>query len=124
MSTQTAHTATLHAWADVPKQEVTAGLQRQFVTAARMTIARLEMKKGCAVASHSHENEQVTLVLSGALKFNVAGKEVIVRSGEMLELPSHVPHGVVEVLEDAQVVDVFSPIRQDWLDGTDSYFKK
>ena len=123
MATQTP-TATLHSWTDVPKQEVTPGLARQFITASRMTIARLEMKRGCSVPSHSHENEQVTMVLSGALKFDVAGKEIVVRSGETLELPAHVPHGVIEVLEDSQVVDVFSPIRQDWIDGTDSYFRK
>jgi|SRR5580765_882515 len=123
MSTPT-QTATLHAWKSIPKQEVTAGLVRQYVTASRVTIASLEMKRGCAVPSHSHENEQVTLVLSGALKFDVAGKEIVVRAGEVLELPPHVPHGVVEVLEDSQVVDVFSPIRQDWIDGTDTYFRK
>jgi quercetin dioxygenase-like cupin family protein len=123
MATQSP-TATLHSWKNVPKQEMTTGLMRQFITASRLTIARLEMKKGCRVASHSHENEQVTIVLSGALKFDVAGKEIVVRGGETLELPPHVPHAVVEVLEDSQVVDVFSPIRQDWIDGTDTYFKK
>ena len=80
-------TAILHTWTSIPAQEVTAGLQRRFVTASRVTIARLDMKRGCAVPSHSHENEQVTYVLSGALRFNVAGKEIVVRSGEMLELP-------------------------------------
>jgi len=123
MATQTP-TATLHAWTSIPSQEVTTGLHRRFITASRMTIARLEMKKGCSVPSHSHDNEQVTLVLSGALKFDVAGKEIIVRAGETLELPPHVPHAVVDVLEDSQVIDVFSPIRQDWIDGTDTYFKK
>jgi unsaturated pyranuronate lyase len=118
------HTATLHSWKSVPKQEVTTGLVRQFITASRMTIAKLEMKRGCSVPSHSHENEQVTMVLSGALKFDVAGKEIVVRAGETLELPPHVPHGVLDVLEDSQVVDVFSPIRQDWIDGTDTYFKR
>jgi quercetin dioxygenase-like cupin family protein len=118
-----AHTATLHAWKNVPAQEVTAGLMRQFVTASRVTIAKFDMKAGCVVPSHAHENEQVSYVISGALKFHVDGKDVVVSAGELLQIPPHVPHGV-EVLEDAHVIDVFSPIRQDWIDGTDTYFKR
>src|SRR5579862_196328 len=116
MSTQT---ATLHSWSSVAKKEVTAGLVRQFVTASRVTIAKFDMKAGCVVPSHAHENEQVSYVISGALKFDVAGKPVVVRAGELLQIPPQVPHGV-EVLEDAQVIDVFSPLRQDWIDGTDT----
>ncbi|HEV3139245.1 MAG TPA: cupin domain-containing protein [Vicinamibacterales bacterium] len=116
-------TATLHSWKSIAKQEVTSGLNRQFVTASRVTIAKFEMKRGCVVPSHSHENEQVSYVVSGALKFTVGGKDVTVRAGELLQIPPHVPHGV-EVLEDAHVIDVFSPIRQDWIDGTDTYFKR
>ena len=119
-------TATLHAWKNVPAKEVTAGLMRQFVTASRVTVAKFDMKAGCVVPSHAHENEQVSYVISGALKFNVGGpggSDVVVRAGELLEIPPHVPHGV-EVLEDSQVIDVFSPVRQDWIDGTDTYFKR
>ena len=119
-------TATLHSWNSIPKQEVTAGLLRQFVTASRVTVAKFEMARGCVVPSHSHENEQVSYVISGALQFNVGGPGgdvVVVRAGELLQIPPHVPHGV-EVLDDAHVIDIFTPIRQDWIDGTDAYFKR
>ena len=120
MATQT---VTHHSWKNVPAKEVTTGLTRQFVTASRVTIAKFDMKAGCVVPSHAHENEQVSYVISGALKFDVAGESVVVRAGELLQIPPHVPHGV-EVLEDAHVIDVFSPIRQDWIDGTDTYFRR
>ncbi|HYM22032.1 MAG TPA: cupin domain-containing protein [Vicinamibacterales bacterium] len=116
-------TATLHAWKTVPKKEVTTGLVRQFVTASRVTIARFSMARGCVVPPHAHENEQVTYVVSGALKFSVDGQPVVVRAGELLEIPPNVPHGV-EVVEDTEAIDVFSPVRQDWIDGTDSYFRR
>jgi len=116
-------TATLHAWKHVPKKEVTTGLTRQFITASRVTVARFSMKRGCVVPAHAHENEQVTFVVSGALKFSVEGRDVLVRAGELLELPPHVTHGV-EVVEDTEAIDVFSPVRQDWIDGTDTYFKQ
>ncbi len=119
----TDQTATLHSWKSIPQHEVTTGLVRRFVTASRFTIANFDMKRGCVVPSHAHENEQVSYVVSGALKFDVAGKPVIVRAGELLQIPPQVPHGV-EVLEDAHVIDIFSPIRQDWIDGTDTYFKR
>jgi quercetin dioxygenase-like cupin family protein len=116
-------TATVHAWKNVPKKEVTQGLVRQFVTASRVTIAKFSMARGTVVPPHQHENEQVTYVVTGALNFNVAGQDVMVRAGELLEIPPQVPHGV-EVVEDAEAIDVFSPVRQDWIDGTDTYFKK
>jgi len=72
---------------------------------------------------HAHENEQVSFVLDGALKFKIDGREIIVRGGEVLQIPGTVPHEV-EVLEDTLVVDVFSPVRQDWIDKTDTYFRR
>jgi quercetin dioxygenase-like cupin family protein len=79
------------------------------------------MKKGALVPVHKHESEQLTYVLQGAMKFLVGGEEITVREGEVLQIPSWVPHQA-EALEDTFELDVFSPIRQDWLDGTDDYF--
>jgi quercetin dioxygenase-like cupin family protein len=72
---------------------------------------------------HDHESEQMTYVLSGALKFLVDGREVVVREGEVLHIPSWLPHQA-EALDDTFEMDMFSPIRQDWLDHTDDYFHK
>ncbi len=111
-------------WADLPKEAVTAQLSRRLVTGDRMMLAQVYLNKGCVVPRHSHENEQITWILEGALKFWIGedgAEEVIVRAGEVLHIPSNVPH-MAEALEDTLDVDIFSPIRQDWLDHTDSYF--
>jgi quercetin dioxygenase-like cupin family protein len=110
-------------WADLPKETVTDKLSRRLVTGDRMMLAHVYLDKGCIVPKHSHENEQITWILEGALKFRIGddgAEEVIVRAGEVLHIPSNVPHAA-EALEDTLDVDIFSPIRQDWLDHTDSY---
>ena len=89
-------------------------------------LAHVYLEKGCIVPKHSHENEQLTYILEGALKFWIGedeGKELIVRSGEVLVIPSNVPHKA-EALEDTLDVDIFSPPRQDWLDKTDDYLRQ
>jgi quercetin dioxygenase-like cupin family protein len=112
---------THHRWAEVPAEQINPSISRQFITADRITVARFELKRGGIVPTHAHENEQVSFVISGALKFIIDGREIIVTSGELLQIPGHVPHRV-DVLEDTLVVDVFSPVRQDWIDKTDTYF--
>jgi quercetin dioxygenase-like cupin family protein len=113
----------LHRWADIASEQINPATSRQYITAHAVTLARFELKRGGEVPLHSHANEQVTSVMSGALKFLIEGREVIVRAGEMLQIPGTVPHAV-DVLEDTVAIDVFSPVRQDWIDGTDTYFKR
>ena len=89
-----------------------------------MMIAQVNLDKGSVVPKHAHENEQITYILEGALRFWIGEdgeEELVVRAGEILYIPSNVPHKA-EALEDTLDVDVFSPPRQDWLDGTDTYF--
>ena len=111
-------------WSDIPKESVTAQISRRLVTGDRMMLAHVYLDKGSVVPKHSHENEQITWIMEGALKFWIGedgAEEVIVRAGEVLHIPSNVPHKA-EALEDTLDIDIFSPIRQDWLDHTDSYF--
>ena len=105
------------------REQMNDGLVRQYITADRVTVARLEMKRGGVVGKHAHENEQVSFVVSGALKFTIEGRDIVVKAGELLQIPSDVPHEV-EVLEDSVAIDVFCPIRQDWIDKTDTYFRR
>ena len=117
---------THYRWDDIPKEAVSPLLDRRLITGDRMMIAHVYLKKGCVVPKHSHENEQLTYILEGALRFKIGpeGSEVIVvRAGEVLVIPSNVPHEA-EALEDTLDVDVFCPPRQDWLDGTDHYFHR
>jgi quercetin dioxygenase-like cupin family protein len=112
-----------HRWSDLPAQALTDTIQRQYVTADRVTIARFQLKQGGVVPRHAHDNEQVSCVLSGALQFTFDGHEVRVGAGEIMQIPGGVAHEV-RVLEDTVVIDVFSPVRQDWLAGTDTYFTR
>jgi len=75
------------------------------------------------VPSHAHLNEQVSMVMSGVVLFRVDGRETVVKAGEVIQIPANVPHEI-EVLEDALAIDVFSPVRQDWIDKTDTYFRR
>jgi quercetin dioxygenase-like cupin family protein len=112
-----------YRWVDVPSEQITDAIARRFITGDSVTVGRFELKQGGRVPSHSHANEQVSIVLSGALLFRIDGQETIVRAGEVMQIPGHAAHEV-EVLEDTLVVDVFSPVRQDWIDKTDTYFKR
>lgn len=116
-------------WSEIPRETVTADIGRRLFTGERMMLAQVYLDKGAIVPWHSHENEQLTWVLEGALHFWLGREgspdqmEMIIRAGEVLFIPSDVPHKVV-ALEDTLDVDVFSPPRQDWLNHTDTYFQK
>ena len=112
-----------HRWADVQSEQINDTIARRFITGDSVTIGRFELKKGGVVPTHAHVNEQLSMVMSGALLFRIDGRETVVKAGEVMQIPGNVPHEV-EVLEDAVAIDVFSPVRQDWLDKTDSYFKR
>ena len=111
---------TLHRWDAMPKERVSPLLERRLITGERMMLAHVYLAKGCIVPKHSHDNEQLTYILEGALHFWIGddgSQELILRAGEVLHIPSNVPHKA-EALEDTLDVDIFSPPRQDWLDKT------
>lgn len=122
----TATAARLFRWDDLPKEELSPRLARRLITGERVMLAHVYLKKGCVVPRHAHENEQLTYILEGALRFLIGAdgaREVVVRGGEVLHLPSNVPHEAY-ALEDTLDVDIFVPPRQDWLDKTDSYLRR
>jgi quercetin dioxygenase-like cupin family protein len=105
----------LHRWDEIALEKVTEMLSRKIVTGAREMLVQVYLKRGCLVPMHTHASEQMTYVLQGSLKFLVGGEEITVREGEVLHIPSAVEHQS-EALEDTFELDVFSPIRQDWLE--------
>jgi len=109
-------------WSTIDLEDLNPLLQRQFVVGNDIMVARVLMKKGCIVPLHSHHNEQFTYILEGALKFWIDGKEIIVRAGEVLCIPPHMPHKA-EAVEDTIDMDVFYPPRQDWLSKSDAYLR-
>ena len=116
----------LYRWEDMPKERLSDSLSRRLVTADRMMLAHVYLDKGCVVPKHSHDNEQLTYILEGALHFWIGEngeEEITVRAGEVLVIPSNVPHKA-EAIEDTLDVDVFSPPREDWLKKTDDYLRR
>ena len=111
------------SWNDVELETMHPLLQRQLVVGHKVMLARVLLKKGCVVPLHSHENEQLSYILEGALKFWIDGKEIVVHAGEVLTIPPHMPHKA-EALEDTVDLDIFHPPRADWLNKTDAYLRK
>jgi quercetin dioxygenase-like cupin family protein len=114
-----------YRWDEVPREALKPDLSRRLIASERMMLAQVYLDKGCIVPTHSHENEQLTYILEGALRFWLGEDEsevVDVRAGEVLHIPSHLPHRA-EALERTLDVDVFAPPRQDWLDGSDAYLR-
>jgi quercetin dioxygenase-like cupin family protein len=109
----------------MPLERMNERLERRFLTGEHVTLAQVFLAKGCVVPSHSHENEQFTLVLRGRMRLRLGAdgaESVDVAAGEVLILPPHVAHDA-EAIEDSVVVDVFSPIRRDWLERRDDYLR-
>jgi len=112
-----------HRWSETPVESITPAIDRKFITADGMTLAHFQLKAGGVVPRHAHENEQLSYVVAGALKFVVDDETIVASGGDVVQIPSGVPHAV-EVLEDSFVIDVFAPVRQDWIDRTDAYFRR
>jgi quercetin dioxygenase-like cupin family protein len=112
-------------WDDMPRETLSAGLGRRLVTGDQVMLAHVYFAAGTEVPRHRHHNEQITYILEGTLQFFFGDDDEethTVHAGEVLVIPSDLPHRAV-ALEDTLDVDVFSPPRQDWLDGTDAYLR-
>ena len=107
-------TVRLHRWDEIALEKITEMISQKIVAGEREMLAQIYLKRGALVPMHAHESEQMTYILQGALRFLVAGDEIIVREGEVLHIPANVPHQA-EALDDTLELDVFSPVRKDWL---------
>jgi quercetin dioxygenase-like cupin family protein len=114
--------STFHRWSDIEPEQMNPLVTRQFVVGTNTMLARIVLKKGAQVPQHSHFHEQISHVVEGALEFRVDGKPVVLRAGEILCIPPHLPHEVL-ALEDSVALDIFNPPRQDWIDGDDAYLR-
>jgi quercetin dioxygenase-like cupin family protein len=112
----------LHIWNEIPAQALSPQMSRRMIHRAMITIARLSLRAGAVVPRHGHESEQVSTVVSGRLRFVLDGCEVEVGAGESIEIPSNVAHEV-RAMEDSEVLDLFSPRREDWMRGEDAYLR-
>jgi quercetin dioxygenase-like cupin family protein len=120
-----------HRWSDVRLEELNPLLTRRVVTGEHSMIAQVYLKEGCVVKAHQHHNEQITYILEGGLRFWLGenadkapnAPHVDVMAGDVLLIPGNVRHEA-HALADTLDVDVFTPPRQDWLDGSDAYLRE
>lgn len=110
-------------WSAVETEQLNPLITRQMIHTDTMTVAKLHLTRGCVVPEHSHPNEQISMIESGALRFVLAGQEVMVRAGQLLRIPPNVPHSA-EAMEDSVATDLFSPPREDWIRGDDAYLRR
>jgi quercetin dioxygenase-like cupin family protein len=108
--------AKYYKWADLAQTPMTPQIKRRLVSGEKLMVVKLTLDKGAVVSSHHHPHEQMTIVLSGSLEFDVDGEKQVVNSDEVICLPSNVPHEVI-ALEDTVTLDLFSPPREDFLTG-------
>ena len=108
----------IHRWDEIALEKVTEMISRKIVSGEREMLAQIYLKRGALVPMHVHESEQMTYILQGALRFLIEGEEITVREGEVLHIPSGVRHQS-EALEDTLELDVFSPIRREWIGSAD-----
>lgn len=109
-------------WSEIEPEQMNPLVTRQYVSGVKTTLARLVLKKGAHVPQHQHANEQVSHVVKGALEFVLSEGRVAVRAGEILCIPPNALHEVI-ALEDSVALDMFTPRRQDWIDGDDAYLR-
>ncbi|HLY63420.1 MAG TPA: cupin domain-containing protein [Terriglobia bacterium] len=111
------------SWETVKKEVMNPKIWRRVISGEKAMVAQVFLAKDALVPLHHHESEQITYIIEGVLKLTVEGQDVVVRKGEVLHIPSNVPHSAV-ALEDTLDLDIFSPIRIDWLTGQDDYLRK
>lgn len=112
-------------WDEIELEVVNPKMRRRIVTGDRMTVARIYFDDGFLVPLHSHENEQVTQVISGRMRFRFGedrSEEIVAGPGDVLVIPSHVPHEAL-CIGAVEEMDMWSPRREDWLDKTDDYLR-
>ena len=109
-------------WTAIAEEKMNPLLSRRVIHTGQMTIARLWVGKGGVVPLHHHVNQQVTMLKSGVLQFDMGGETIILRAGEVLVIPPKLPHRV-EALEESTATDLFTPAREDWIRGDDAYLR-
>src|SRR5437660_11721714 len=113
----------LYNWAAIEEEQLNPLISRRVIHTERMTVCKIRLKKGAVVPMHSHENEQITVLEEGALRFIFEQGDKVLRAGETLAIPPLAPHRV-EALEDSLAMDLFSPVREDWVRGDDAYLRQ
>jgi len=115
------HETTLSAlvtdWSKIETQTISPGIRRQMVIGQKIMVCRFTFDPFVVTPEHTHPHEQITLVMKGKVKFVISGEERIVSDGDILHFPSYNLHGATMLDEEVVLIDIFSPIREDFLNG-------
>ena len=111
-----------YTWDEIDKEVLSPAIARKIIAGEKAMVAQVFLAKGAVVPEHRHESEQITYILEGALLFEIDGQEILVEKGQVLRIPSWKPHKAT-ALEDTLDLDIFSPIREDWLKKDDAYLR-
>ena len=111
-----------YSWNEVKQEQMNPRFARRVIHGEQITMAQVLVLKGCIVPMHQHVNEQITTVNDGRVRFVIDGAEKVLGPGEVVQIGPNVPHSA-EALEDSSLLEVFSPVRSDWKDGSDQYLR-
>jgi quercetin dioxygenase-like cupin family protein len=108
-------TATHQPWQAIPSERIADGIDRQMIVGERLMLCRLTLQPHVDTPVHSHPHEQITIVERGRVRFTVDGDTRIVGAGDVLHFPPNVAHGATMLDEEVVLIDIFTPIREDFL---------
>jgi len=104
-------------WSDIPVDHPAEGIERQMFVGEQMMICRFRFAPFLVTPEHAHLHEQMSLVLKGRIRFFIEGKERIAGPGDVLHFPSNCVHGATMMEEEVVLIDIFTPVREDFLDS-------
>ena len=113
-------------WDEVPEEDVNELMKRKMIYGDKVMVSKMKFKDGFVVPLHHHENEQVTEVISGTIRFWFGAnkeQELDLHAGETIIIPGNLPHEAL-MIGDVEEIDIFAPPRADWIDGSDNYLRK
>ena len=113
----------IYTWDDMAEEQLNPLAGRKALHGTAITVAHFRFDKGNKVALHHHANDKITIVEEGAVRMVVGDEEFVLKAGQMVHVPPDIPHGN-EALEDTVILELFSPIREDWIRGDDSYLRQ
>lgn len=102
-------------WDSVPVERIADGIERQMIVGEKLMVCRLRLQPRVETAPHSHPHEQMTIVERGRVRFTVAGEERLAGTGDVLHFAPNVVHGATMLDEEVVLVDIFTPVREDFL---------
>ena len=102
-------------WSTLPVERIAEGIERQMLWGERVMVCRLRIAPHVVTAPHEHPHEQIVIVDRGRVVFTVDGQERIATAGDVLHFPAGVQHGATMLDEEVVLIDIFSPVREDFL---------